>query len=167
MSNLRRYNSNGHPIFVTCVTEERQPILTDNADLLRCAIDSALAKIEGRVVAFVIMPDHFHAIIETADASISDVMHDIKLSFGALYRKRIGAASGRVWQNRFWDHHIRDQEDMNKHVDYIHLNPVKHGLVADPFEWKYSTIEEFRLAGMHGRDWGQIEVPTMKGEYGE
>ncbi len=74
---------------------------------------------------------------------------------------------GKIWQRRFWDHVIRDQNDLNKHIDYIHYNPVKHGLIKSPFEWEYSSIHNFCAEGYYSLDWGVKDKPDMDGEYGE
>ncbi len=59
-----------------------------------------------------------------------------------------------IWQRRFWEHQIRDELDMERHVDYIHFNPVKHGLVAAASEWPYSTFNRFVRVGIYAADWG-------------
>jgi len=76
-------------------------------------------------------------------------------------------ASGRVWQNRFWDHIIRNQEDLNRHIDYIHFNPVKHGFVKSPFDWSHSSIHKYHAEGFYTRGWGLIDTLKFKGEFGE
>jgi putative transposase len=88
------------------------------------------------------------------------------MSFSALWLKRLGQKSGRVWQNRFWDHIIRDEKDWNCHVEYIHYNPVRHGLVTSPFEWKQSSIHEFYKRGFYARDWGASEI-VITSNFGE
>jgi putative transposase len=88
------------------------------------------------------------------------------MSFAALYRKRANLRSARVWQNRFWDHIIRDMDDRNRHLDYIHYNPVKHGHVSSPFEWEYSSIHDFRKQGFYASDWGVLPI-SVGGDYGE
>ena len=88
------------------------------------------------------------------------------MSFSASYLKRLGLKSGRVWQNRFWDHIVRDEKDWNSHVDYIHYNPVKHGHVLTPFEWKNSSIHEFYRLGKYERDWGETPI-GIEGDFGE
>ncbi|MDP2728820.1 MAG: transposase, partial [Dehalococcoidia bacterium] len=60
-----------------------------------------------------------------------------------------------IWQRRFWEHVIRDQTDFNRHCDYIHYNPVKHGLVNSPLEWKHSSFRKFVEKGLYRQDWGQ------------
>ncbi len=94
-------------------------------------------------------------------------MHDLKLSFGAYFRKENNLYSGRVWQSRFWDHIIRDQQDYNNHIDYIHYNPVKHNYTMSPFEWDYSSIHEYKRSGYYQRDWGKIKMINFEGDFGE
>ena len=124
-------------------------------------------KTGAQMLAWAILPDHFHVIIRPGNSTISEIMHDVKLSFGFMYRERARVRSGRIWQNRFWDHIIRHQEDMNRHVDYIHYNPVKHGLVNNPFEWPDSSLHRFVSEGFYSRDWGQSVQPTFEEEFGE
>jgi len=60
-----------------------------------------------------------------------------------------------IWQRRFWEHTIHDEADYEKHCDYIHYNPVKHGLVSTPADWIYSSFVEFVEKGTHGIEWGK------------
>ena len=66
-----------------------------------------------------------------------------------------------IWQRRFWEHVIRDQTDFNRHCDYIHYNPVKHGLVNSPLEWKHSSFGKFVEKGLYRQDWGQSAVKEL------
>jgi putative transposase len=61
---------------------------------------------------------------------------------------------GMIWQRRFWEHLIRDEKDFNRHCDYIHYNPVKHGLIDDPKKWECSSILQFIEEGLYPQDWG-------------
>ncbi|MBU1320120.1 MAG: transposase [candidate division Zixibacteria bacterium] len=167
MSKLRRFYNDGNVFFVTNVTYERKPILTDNAEILVSAIQRMLGLSNSELIAWVIMPDHFHMIVETGSENISDIMHRIKLSFASTYRKQEHMRGGRVWQHRFWDHVIRDQVDLNRHIDYIHYNPVKHGLATSPFNWKQSSIHKYAREGVYATDWGQLKKLRYVGEFGE
>lgn len=69
-----------------------------------------------------------------------------------------------LWQNRFWEHRIRDENDLQKHCDYIHYNPVKHGLVSNPTDWPHSSIHRFIANGILSEDWGG---KTVDGSFGE
>jgi len=166
MSNLRRYHENGYIYFITNVTYKRQPFLTANVDLFRNAIDVCKSRCGFELIAWVVMPDHFHLVIDPFDTHISTILQKIKMSFAALYRKRHGMHSGRVWQNRFWDHIIRSQDDMNRHIEYIHYNPVKHGFAGRPLDWPHSSFGEYVAQGFYPADWGEVVKP-MNGEYGE
>lgn len=111
-----------------------------------------------------ILPDHIHLIINSGTNNISDIVYNFKIRYSRLYRDRYGA--GRVWQNRFWDHTIRDQGDFNRHLDYIHYNPVKHGLINDPHLYRYSSLKEWYNRGYYQRDWGVKEIEFNE-QFGE
>ncbi len=71
-----------------------------------------------------------------------------------------------IWQRRYWEHQIRDEADLARHVDYIHFNPVKHGWVTRPVEWPHSTLHGYIGRGMVTADWGRQMSDGMDG-YGE
>lgn len=70
-----------------------------------------------------------------------------------------------IWQRRYWEHQIRDDVDLQKHVDYIHFNPVKHGHAKKPADWPYSTIHRDIAKGILVKSWGVSEI--MEGDFGE
>jgi putative transposase len=72
-----------------------------------------------------------------------------------------------MWQNRFWEHVIRDQGDLNRHIDYIHYNPVHHGVVTDPFQYPDSSAKLWLEQGHYQRDWGVKEGISIEGSFGE
>jgi len=119
------------------------------------------------ILAYIILPDQFHLIVDVGKSDISEIMQKIKLSFSKKLRTLNGRMDGIIWQRRFWDHVIRDQDDLNKHIDYIHYNPVKHGLAHSPFNWECSTIHDYYAGGYYSSDWGIIDKLNIDGEYGE
>lgn len=167
MSKLLRYFSPGQTVFVTSVTAERKPILLENEDLLVKAFERIFGAAQNRLIAWVIMPDHFHAIIVSADSEVPAIMKKVKLIFSYHYRTRNSLYRGTLWQSRYWDHVIRNEADLGKHIDYIHYNPVKHGLVRDPFLHPYSSAGKYLEDGLYQRDWGVIGAPKCEGEFGE
>jgi putative transposase len=167
MSKLRRYYSDGNIYFVTAVTANRQKILTLHIDKLLKSIDKYIIEMKFNLIAFVILPEHFHMVIDPKSNNLSDIMRNIKLSFSKQLRNANRTYSGIVWQRRFWDHQIRNQDDMNRHIDYIHYNPVKHGLVKDPFVWKQSSINQYLANGFYPRDWGIKEIDFSNTAFGE
>jgi len=166
MSKLLRHHRASDTCFITAVTHNRQPILADHSDLLTAAIRKYSAVLRFGLLAYVILPDHFHALIECNGNDLSGILGRVKLSFSKHYRNRAGISASHIWQRRFWDHIIRDQDDMNRHIDYIHYNPVKHRMVESPFEWPLSSIHEYRREGFYTADWGrrEIEVVSAFGE---
>ncbi len=130
----KRIIADGYPYFITNVTYRRDALLLDNIDLFWNAIESARDRSGFEIYAWVVLPEHFHFIIYPGDVGISEVMKKIKQIFGENFRNRHGFSHGRVWQNGFHDHIIRDEKDLERHVHYIHWNPVKHGLAANPFD---------------------------------
>ena len=116
--------------------------------------------------ALVILPDHLHTIwtFPDNDFDFSTRWKKIKAQFSKKYQSereingtesRISKGEKSIWQRRFWEHLIKNQEDFNKHMDYIHYNPVKHGLVDSPGEWKQSSFHRYVELGVYEADWGQ------------
>jgi len=167
MSNLRRYFREGDISFITSVTYNRNPILITHISLLQRAMENMSQKYKSEIIAHVILKDHFHMIIDPNGNDIIKIIQGIKMSFSSLYRKNQKLKSGKVWQNRYWDHIIRDRDDLNKHIDYIHYNPVKHGYLKSPFEWRFSSIHEFKKKGLYQDDWGVKEQIKFNDEFGE
>jgi putative transposase len=167
MSKLLRYFAPGHIYFVTSVTHNRAPILNEHADLFMHSIADLQDKIKFELNAWVVMPDHFHLVIDPINSSLDQVMKRLKLSFAFKYRERRRIQSGQVWQSRYWDHIIRNQEDWNRHIDYIHYNPVKHGLAKSPFIWKHSSIHDYLREGFYAADWGVKGDLEFIGDWGE
>jgi putative transposase len=141
--------------------------LVSNFDLLSRAWLYASKHDRIRLLAWVVLPDHVHMIVAPTNTNLSNAIRRAKLSFSASLRNRIGVRSGRVWQNRFWDHVIRDQDDLNNHIDYIHRNPVKHGVAGNPREWPLSSFGLFVRRGMYTPIWLGEGAIDQKGEFGE
>jgi putative transposase len=167
MSNLRRYYSQGNLFFITTVTLDRNPILIKNFDLVKMAFDRTKDRFDIKIPAWVTLPDHLHMIIDTRTNNLSNIMKVLKQDFGFLYRKRNSIKTGRVWQLRFYDHFIRNQKDLNHHIDYIHFNPVKHGLVKTVKDYKYSSFGDFVIKGIYPIEWGDTRELSFDREYGE
>jgi putative transposase len=153
--------------FLTHVTIDRKPILVRHFDLLWNATEVVRREVPFDLIAWVVLPDHMHLLLNPGASDVSKLMKRIKLSFSTNYRRHHGLREGRVWQYRFWDHIIRDEEDRNRHVDYIHYNPVKHGLTKSPFEWEWSSIRDYREKGYYQLDWGVSQAIRIEGDFGE
>jgi putative transposase len=127
-------------------------------------------------VAIVLLPDHLHAIwsLPRGDADYSTRWKEVKSRF----TKRWLAEGGReawvtpsqsrrgnrgIWQRRFIEHLIRDEDDLERHCDYIHYNPVKHGYAERPWNWEASSFRRFVALGQYPRAWGRTEPETIQG----
>ncbi len=164
--------------FFTVVTWRRQPVLCREPcrAMLRKAIADVRRTHPFEIVAWVLLPDHTHCIwkLPEGDNDYSKRWGMIKAGFTRRIHKLINDGitikgmlpsdtrsksqkqrhEGLIWQRRFWEHQIRDENDFNHHCDYIHFNPVKHGLVKTPTQWPYSTIHGFVEKGIYSADWG-------------
>ncbi|HVU90550.1 MAG TPA: transposase, partial [Pirellulales bacterium] len=123
------------------------------------------------------LPDHFHTLwtLPASDASYSRRLGWIKKEFTKSWLAQGGdempiTASRRnrgghgVWQRRFWEHAVRDEEDFARLLDYIHFNPVKHGLVRSPKDWQYSSFHRWVRLGVYGQEWCALFPQTLKSD---
>jgi putative transposase len=142
----------------------RKPILghEDDIDLLWETVENVQALRPFDLVSHVILPDHIHWLIrvDNFESNYSSVLHSFKRNFTVNYKKFHSITSSfSVWQKRFWDHVIRDEYDLNRHLDYIHWNPVKHGLVTHPEDWPHSSFLEWFERGFYPVRWGWENQP--------
>lgn len=161
----RRSNTAGASFFFTVVTYQRKSILCldENIGLLRQAMTLVKSRHPFRMDAFVFLPDHIHCIwtLPAGDSDFSTRWMLIKSHFTrqcAQARTQIASRSLKreqcIWQRRFWEHQIRDEQDYIRHIEYIHYNPVKHGLVPAPKDWQYSSFHRYAEAGVYNKNWG-------------
>jgi putative transposase len=168
MSNYRRAYQQGGVYFFTVVAYERRPILTQPAtiDRLREAFGQVMAKRPFVMDAICILPDHLHCIwrLPENDADFSTrwrlVKHHVASGMDAGKNTR---SEKQVWQRRFWEHLLRDDDDWYRHMDYIHYNPVKHGYVEKPGDWLYGSFPRAVAAGFYQADWGASEPARLRG----
>ena len=163
----RRNQQPGACYFFTLVTYQRQPLLTQkNIDRLRLAFKREMQKRPFNIEAIVILPDHLHAlwVLPENDNDYSTRWSNIKRFFSIGCEQSLSKISNsrqnkrekNIWQRRFWEHTIRDQQDWRKHMDYIHYNPVKHGYVESPADWPYSSFKHNVAKGWYSDDWGSF-----------
>ena len=172
---LRRSQQTGGCFFFTLVTHERQAILTlpDNIERLRAAFRREMTKSPFSLEAIVILPDHLHALwqLPEHDRDFSGRWSRIKRDFsigcvGSTLEPSASRSKKRekaVWQRRFWEHTIRDEDDWERHLDYIHFNPVKHGYARSAGEWPYGSFRRCVEKGWYDADWGVVEPPEIRG----
>ena len=164
MPDFHRYRVPGGCYFFTVNLLERRgnTLLNDRIELLREAVRRVRRSRPFTIDAWVVLPDHLHAIwtLPPGDDDFSTHWRLIKTCFVRGLPKTewlsgVRRADGErgIWQRRFWEHAIRDDEDYAAHMDYVHFNPVKHGLVTSLAEWPYSTFKSCVARGLYPHDW--------------
>ena len=171
----RRNRVPGGTYFFTVTLRNRTlSLLVDRIDDLRESVRKVLRDKPFQIDAWVVLPEHLHAVLTLppGDDDYSGRWKLIKGRFShALAKAGIPIEKNlrgeyNLWQGRFWEHTIRDENDFARYVDYIHYNPVKHGLVNRVEDWPYSTFHRYVKAGMYPADWAH--GPTGgNGDYGE
>jgi putative transposase len=163
MPNYRRLNSKGGVFFFTVVLSDRTSnLLVEEIDRLRQAYRAVQARRPFETIAICILPDHIHALwaLPEHDADFAARWGLIKSGFsrglGAQPRSqsKISKREKGIWQRRYWEHTIRDDADLERHIDYIHFNPVKHGHVTRVIDWPHSSFHRFVERGLLTADWG-------------
>jgi putative transposase len=174
MPNYRRTHVVGGSYFFTIVTYKRADILLSELarTTLRTSIKECQERAPFQVDAFVLLGDHLHTIwtLPEGDSNYSFRWSFIKKEFSKCYLvgggeeqklsdSRAMQFERSIWQRRFWEHMLRDEQDFERHVDYIHYNPVKHGLVKCPKDYQYSTFHRYVQRGVYPLEWGCQEIP--------
>jgi putative transposase len=176
MPDYRRAFVPGGTYFFTLCTHYRRPLFAEprNLTLLRGAVRAVKKERPFELLAAVILPDHLHWLwsMPEGDADFSWRIGRIKVLFTRALKAEVGLADGveavgsahppssrdrhresDVWQRRFWEHTIRDHDDFNHHLNYIHYNPVKHGLVRCPHEWAASSFSRWVAQDAYEENW--------------
>jgi putative transposase len=168
MPEYRRLYVPGGTVFLTVVTYRRLPLFSDlaNVNRLREAMRTVLAEAPFSFEAAVVLPDHFHVLwtLPPGDTRYSKRIGRIKVEFTQALRGRNALPSDRslsrakhresdVWQRRFIEHTIRDDDDFERHLNYIHYNPVKHGYVACAHAWPYSSFSKWVGRSVYAANW--------------
>jgi len=176
MTNYRRHFVAGGSYFFTVNLAERSSaLLTENVHALRKAWREVRRELPFKTEAVVVLPDHLHCIwtLPPEDADFSSRWRKIKAAFSRQLPKierrsasRLQKGERGIWQRRFWEHALRDETDWQRHVDYIHYNPVKHGHVKQVADWPYSTFHRYVRLGLYPRDWAGtgLDDPNQFGE---
>lgn len=167
MPNYRRIYESGATYFFTVVTGSRAPLLEGSLarQLLRDALTTCRQRHPFRQLAFVTMPDHLHTIwvLPPDDPDFSRRWSYLKSEFTRAWLCLDGRESPKArqpsdrrrgaWQRRFWEHLIRDERDFELHINYIHYNPVKHGMASCPHAWADSSFTHWVRRGVYPNDW--------------
>lgn len=147
MPNYLRNRVFGGTFFFTLVSRDRNNFFA-NPNIINIFFD-IIKKIQNRkpfeLIAYCVLPDHIHLLIKLPEDSqdFSQIIRDIKRGTTIKVRKFLKLSDLIIWQDRFWEHTIQDDRDLQRHFDYIHYNPVKHGYAEDYAQWEWSSYYQF------------------------
>ncbi|PKO08177.1 MAG: transposase [Chloroflexi bacterium HGW-Chloroflexi-2] len=168
MPEYRRLLINGGTFFFTVVTYNRIPLFKNPKcrSILHNAWEDTQRRFPFKTIAICLLPDHLHCIwqLPEDDANYSVRWKEIKRLFTKQYLIEIGPGQQRnksrqkrqeaaIWQRRFWEHAIKNDGDFERHLDYIHYNPIKHGYVEKASDWQWSSFHKFVHQGIYDNDW--------------
>jgi putative transposase len=164
MPNYRRIWQTGGTYFFTVNLAHRHnnDLLIRHIDQLRSAIRTVRSRHPFHIHAWVVLPEHMHCIMELPldDSDFALSWRLIKARFSMELpadeirnASRLRRGERGIWQRRYWEHLIRDERDFQKHMDYVHINPVKHGHVAQVADWPHSTFHRCVREGIYPVDW--------------
>ena len=171
----RNFVAGGCYFFTVNLTERRSRRLTDQIELLRTAFRDTRQRHPFTIDAIAVLPDHLHTIwtLPEGDDDFAVRWAFVKASFSRMLRKGEPVSASRrrkrergIWQRRYWEHTIRDEDDFARHVDYIHFNPVKHGHVSRTCDWPHSSFRRYVARELVPLDWGG-DVRDITGAFGE
>jgi len=175
----RRFYTPGGTYFFTLVTYRRRNLFfnTQRKDLLLESINDVQKRHPFSLTAWVILPNHIHCIwtLPENDFDFSTRWRLIKSTFTRKFTdkpqeklsvSRLKKGEQGVWQRRFWEHQIRDENDFKQHLDYIHYNPVKHRYVNSPINWPHSSFHKFVEENIYPPDWGTESEPLLQEQIG-
>jgi putative transposase len=155
--------SGGSYFFTVVLSDRRSTLLTDHVDLLRKVLRGVQTQQPFKLIAMVVLPDHLHCIwtLPEGDCDYPTRWKKLKADFSRGLPKygdqlciRQNKGERGIWQRRYWEHAIRNDQDWIKHMDYIHYNPVKHGYVTRVRDWPHSTFHQYVRLGIYPSDWG-------------
>jgi putative transposase len=174
MKYRRSWQAGGTYFFTVNLAERSRTLLLDHIDHLRDTVRKVKQTHPFDILAWVVLPDHLHAIwsLPNDDDDYATRWMLIKAGFSrgipkqeTIHAARLRKRERGLWQRRFWEHLIRDETDLQRHMDYVHINPVKHGYVARASEWPYSSIHHYIRQGWMTNDWAaQIDGDFTVGE---
>jgi putative transposase len=158
----RNFVPGGSFFFTVNLADRRLSLLTVHIELLREAFRQTRQRHPFTIDAIVVLPDHVHAVwtMPDGDSDFATRWRLIKSTFSRSLPRSEPVSASRaakgergIWQRRFWEHAIRDEEDFGRHVDYVHINPLKHGLVGRMREWEASSFHRYVKLGIYPADW--------------
>jgi len=166
----RNFLPGGTFFFTATLADRRSSALVENIGLLRRAFRTTRHERPFSIDAVVVLPDHLHIVMTLPpdDADFPGRWRRIKglftrqMAAKGIARERSRRGEYALWQRRYWEHTIRDETDLTRHIDYIHFNPVKHALVSQVSDWPHSSFHRYVKLGVLPKDWDGVAPSTLR-----
>ena len=171
----RNFIPGGCFFFTVNLADRRLRLLTEHVETLRLAFRETHRRHPFTIDAVVVLPDHLHAVwtLPKGDRDFATRWRLIKSTFSRncatgepVSASRAAKRERGIWQRRYWEHTIRDENDFGRHIDYVHINPVKHGFVTQARDWPHSSFHRMVKLGMYPEDWAG-DVAELGAGFGE
>jgi putative transposase len=171
----RNFVPGGSFFFTVNLADRRLRLLSEHIDGLRAAFREVRQRRPFTIDAMVVLPDHLHTVwtLPEEDADFATRWRQIKSKFSRalpaveqISSSRAAKGERGIWQRRYWEHTIRDENDFMRHIDYVHINPLKHGLVTRVIDWPYSSFHSMVKLGVYPEDWAGDQA-ELSGNFGE
>ena len=152
--------------FITVVTRHRNSWFSSisSRNLIQFEMANMSNRYDLKFLAWVILPNHIHWLLAPCKADYSKLVFTFKKAVSSKYKMRGSLSTGdKFWQDRFWEHTIRDNDERRQYVEYIHYNPVKHNLVTSPRDWQHSSFQEYVDSGIYPMNWSDGDLIVVPG----
>lgn len=166
--NYRRVFVPNTYLHIIITSYNRKPLFIDNIDILRTAFKNTMQVYNYEIIAICVLPEHIHLILYPKDINnypkiISSIKHYFSRNVGQVCPTddlKVGYKNKRekgIFQRRYWEHTIINEEELNQQINYIHYNPVKHGYVHSVKDWDFSSFHKFLQLGLYEENWGSLK----------
>ncbi len=143
----------GRVIFVTLAAHKNMKILHDKVSAIRQGWDDVAKRHDIEVIAYAILPNHIHYVVDTQQISYNTTLHSFKLFCGKHYHATHVTGRKPLWDPSAFIHVLRSKKEIERHIDFVHYNPVRHGLAKMPWDWSHSSFRNFVKHGYYFKDW--------------
>ncbi len=166
--NYRRVFVPNTYLHIIITSYNKKPLFIDNIDILRTAFKNTMQVYKYEIIAICVLPEHIHLILYPKDINnypkiISSIKHYFSRNVGQVCPTddlKIGYKNKQekgIFQRRYWKHTIKNEEELNKQINYIHYNPVKHGYIHSVKDWDFSSFHKFVQLGLYEENWGSLK----------
>lgn len=147
------YKPGGRQLFLTLAAYQRANVLTEHVNVINESWKLIEREHGMELICWVVLPNHTHLVLDTNFNPISTLTHSFKLATAKLFHAAKVTGRTALWESQYWSQPMESQRDLERHVDFVHYNPVKHGLAVRPWDYQHSSFREFVKHGYYFKEW--------------